>query len=231
MVYQLAAPLFLVDSKTRRLLNDITQSWKFQSMPMSCYPVSIHNILGDLAERNGTPEVALSEKRVNGICRFKPYSGPQCEVVVQNLNSAIKQYGYRAYESRRSNHDLLRKILEDETCSYPIMGFSYKYLEVELQTKFPPNVRDNPDHVVTLLMDDGATSAFFDPYMAIRHNVQIKRQSQGRGIVTLPTARVVDDYWSKATDPSWMFWIQWDKSKSTRLETFLGGSQTGKPSI
>jgi hypothetical protein len=220
------APVYLVDSKTRRFLNDVTQQWKFQSIPMSCYPTCIHNILTELAQRNGTPEILLSEKRVNDLCRFKPYSGPQCEVVVQNINSVIRQNGYRAYESSRSSHDLLRKILEDETCSYPIVGFSYKYLETELQVAYPPKARENPDHVVTMLMDDGASSAFFDPYLTIRHNPRVVQQSQGRGVMILPTGRVTDDYWNGASDPSWMFWIQWDRSKSTRLETFIGGSET-----
>lgn len=195
---------------------------------MSCYTTCIYNILGELAQRNGTPEIVLSEKRVNDLCRFKPYSGPQCEVVVRNLNSVIRQHGYRAHESRGSTYDMLKKILEDETCSFPILGFSYKYLEVELQTKFPPNSRDNPDHAVTLLLDDGVNSALFDPYLTIRHNSQVGRQNQGRGVLALPTGRLTDEYWGKASDSNWMFWIQWDRSKSTRLETFIGGSGTEK---
>lgn len=220
----------LLDSKTGKALREITTLFKYQPSVDQCYPVSIYNILSNLATRTENQDIALSEKKVNQIARVKEYAAEQPRVVVENLNQVLSRHGYRAHEDRRASTDHLRRVLEDETCSYPLIALSYRYLEIEHRVSFPrSNPLDNPDHVVTVLMIDIPTDrmAFFDPYVGIYPPMRRESQGYGRGVIVKPVVRMLDDYWDSAYDKSWMFWIKWDKSRTTRLTSFVEEQATG----
>lgn len=223
-----SSPSVLLDSKTGRELREITRLFKYQNQPNTCVPTSIYNILNEIANRTGNKDVALSEKRINEITRTKDYAAEQLRVVVENLNQSLKKFGYRAHQDRNTTTNQLTSILKDETCSFPMIAVSYKYLEVEQRIIFPSSdPLLNPDHVIIVLrMDsDTDTMAFFDPYVGISPAMRRESQGYGRGVVVKPVVRMLDDYWDNAWDKSWMFWVKWDKSTTTRITTYLEGGK------
>jgi len=228
----ISPPQVLLDSKVGRELREITAHFKPQASVDTCYSVGIYNILQNLALRTDNEDIALSEAKVNKVCRVKEYAAEQPEIVVDNLNQAISKHGYRAHEDRKTTTDHLKRVLEDQTCSYPLIALSYRYLQVEHRVDFPrPNPLDNPDHVVVVLMVDASTDrmAFYDPYFGF-YAPTSRDVGYGRGVVVKPVVRMLDDYWDSAYDKSWMFWVKWDKSKTTRLTSYVGEPQKGATS-
>ena len=223
-------PPVLLDSKVGKALREVTDQFKYQSSVDTCYPVGIYNVLNNLALRTDNDDIALSEKRINQVARVREYAAEQPRVVVDNLNQILPRHGYRAHEDRGVSTDRLKQVLEDKTCSYPLIALSYRYLQIEHRVSFPSqDPLNNPDHVVTVLMIDSAFDrmAFFDPYFGIYPPMRREVHGHGRGIIVKPLVKILDDYWDSAYDKSWMFWIKWDKSKTTRLTSYLEEQKMG----
>jgi len=215
------------DGKRGQSIDSIANHFKSQPTPNSCYTNCIYNILDELSRNDASPQIGLSESRINDICRSKEPFGPKPEAVVPNLNTELKKWGYRTYETLRTSYSRLVGILTDDKSSFPIIGLSYDYLvDRKVFEPFTGGYAP-PDHTVVVLSCDSSDVIFFDPFQGLSAVMQRQSQGLGKGVSLLPTPRALD-YWQRAVFPSWAFWVSRvkgvsasDRTKSSALETYI----------
>jgi hypothetical protein len=211
-------PSTYYDNKYKRPLAEITKQFHYQVESNSCYPTSVTNQLQDLALQHRRPELAIRLAEVNRICGYRDWFGANSEVVVKNLNRHLGPLGYRAYEQNGVGLRELLRILDDDACSYPIIGLKQEYLNVEWGISLGEQ-RTKPDHTVLLLLQNDEQMGFFDPFEGRTQVMRERNQGNGRGIVVLPTPRI-SEYWAKAREGSWLMWVRREK-KLPRSQTLI----------
>lgn len=169
------------------------------------------------------PDLAIRLADVNRICGYRDWMGPNCEVVVRNLNKRIVPLGYRAYEGNRATLKELLDILDDVDCSYPIIGLKQEYLVEEWGINMGEQ-RTTPDHTVTLLLQNDEMIGFHDPFEGRTQKMRQRNQGNGRGVVVLPTPRI-SAYWDDAREPSWFMWVK--KERNVPRGQALIGEESG----
>ncbi len=214
-----STPVRFDDSKRHRALDDITRQFRYQIESNSCYPTCITNTLMDLAYNYNMGALAFHERDVNKICEYRDWFGPHIEVVVKNLNERLKPLGYSAHEMNGKKYNDLLAVLNDLDTSFPIIGLQQEYLEKEWGIPFDDS-RTKPDHTVILLLQNEERMGFYDPYEGRSQRMRQRNQGNGRGVVVLPTPRIMA-YWDNAREANWFMWIRKDKPKEGGVQMLI----------
>jgi len=194
-----------LDGKNGIDVSEVTAYFKFQALPNSCVPTCIHNVLKALAASHRYPPIALSERRVNQLCRYRLNFGPIMNDIVSNMKGAIRSFGYAAYAGAHMTYGTLAKVIDDKEGSYPVIELSHKYLDDRCDSTEDSTSENPPDHVVIVLCSDPNETIIFDPFDT-RNKVMRKLPDRiGRGLYLMPTGQIME-YWDKAFR-SWAFWI------------------------
>ncbi len=216
-----------LDGKNGRDVTEVTAYFKFQALPNSCVPTCIRNVLKALAVSHSYPAIALSEQRVNQLCRYRLNFGPIMIDIVPNLNKALKSYGYRAYGQVGITYDTMVKIIEDKDSSYPIIELSHKYLDDRRGSAEELGIPHPPDHVIIVLSSNANETIIFDPFDTRSKSMQALPDRIGKGLYLMSTSQITE-YWEKAST-GWAFWISrkaGETTKSTVLEQYTKGEAT-----
>ncbi len=213
-----------LDGKNGHDVTEVTAYFKFQALPNSCVPTCIRNVLKALAVSHNYPAIALSEARVNQLCRYRLNFGPIMIDIVPNLNKILESYGYRAYGQVGITYDAMVKTIQDKESSYPIIELSHKYLDDRRGAAEELGILNPPDHVIIVLSSDANETVIFDPFDTRSKTMQARPDRIGNGLYLMSTTKITE-YWEHAST-GWAFWISrkaGETTKPTVLEQYVKG--------
>lgn len=181
----------------------VTSGWQFQRYKDSCWPTCVKNILDDMSRRLNDPTLRFSMSDVNSICGFKEELGCQPGNVTPMLNKTFRDRNmiYEAREvTRRSNDiEMLKRILSNQNCSYPLINVHSDY-HIEQAIAIDGRLYD---HTLVVVAVDDQNTWFHDPYKPFAERTgRIAKFNNN-----IPNVRMLD-YWDRAWETRWAMWVE-----------------------
>lgn len=202
----------LKNGKAGRDIDEIIRNFKLQPTGNMCWTTSIHNILLDMSKMHQNTKIAISLPTINRACGYDRVFGPRFEAVCPGMNRHLTDHGYRAFEGRgeSSKFNLIKKIIENEESSFPIVGVHHTYFS-EQKPRYDIE-REAPDHCLILFHADEDIVLLFDPY----EGYLTKSSSVKEIHREISTVKFLD-FWESATDPRYVMWIEREKKLKYKI--------------
>ncbi|MDV7351284.1 hypothetical protein R3751_16080 [Halorubrum distributum] len=170
----------------------------------TCLPVSLLNIIGELADSTGNDELSIDLDRAKDAVDYDPFMGSSTEFVGERLDPHLADFNYKTVLDRALDLDELDEIIQDPSCSYPIVELDSRYLDwvdaYEVQAGMSGTLQ--PHTVVPFGFNDESI-LLFDPML--EYHLDPERASSNGIEIPKP---LFYEYWSGESVPRWTLWIE-----------------------
>lgn len=183
-----------------------------QPEPDMCETVSVKCILDEIANRHRKTGLKMRLNKINELYGYRRGCGADSKIGIDRLNDHLNKHGYRirVEYGRSAAVDLLKKIAEDEDCSYPIISVSHEYFK-EQDLRYDVSGETEMEHVLVITSVNEKVG-FFDPFESfLLKSTHVKSVSN-----SLSKPKILR-HWERTAQPRWMVWIE---KVTPRLEHF-----------
>lgn len=205
-------PKFVYEKMPKKNPDDAVKGFLRQPEPDMCETTSMKNVLDELARRHGKPKLKISLSKMNEFYSYRRGLGTDSDVGLERLNDHLRRFGYRIRRAygRKSTGELLKRIVEDEDCSYPLISVSPEYFkEQNLRYDVPGDTE--MEHVL-VVMGVNEDIEFFDPYESF-----LLKSTHVKSVCNILSKPKILRHWEKTAQPRWVVWIE---KVTPRLEHF-----------
>jgi hypothetical protein len=215
-----------VSPKFGRTLEEIAAEFGTQFSSDDCLLVNLSSILIEFGKRKGY-ELRLSRERLKEVCAYSHGFGCQSTRIAPNLSIHFKNHHLgstiEAKESQAGSSSIkfLGKVCLDDATSFPIVGVSPEYWEIQkhLDTKGDGEM----EHTLVILRATDVDIEYYDPF---------QRRATATGISELVhrmSTVAFTRIWTEAFMASrWMLWIRERAQTSTLLPYLKEGRTNGR---
>jgi hypothetical protein len=215
-----------VSLKYNRTLDEIAAEFGTQFSSDDCLLVNLSSILIEFGKRRGY-ELRLPRDRLKEVCAYSHGFGCQSTRVAPNLSIHFKNHHLgstiEAMETQAGDSSIksLRKVCLDEITSFPIVGVSPEYWD--LQNHLDKKGDGEMDHTLVILRATDVDIEYYDPFQRRTTATGINRLVHRMSTVAF--TRI----WTEAYMASrWMLWIRERAQTSTLLPYLEEGRTNGR---
>ena len=193
-----------ITTEDRKRYQSTVKDFARQKVENACLSRAIQNILKDLADRHGVSDLRISHEDILNICHYDEMLGCRSDVLPENLNASISEFGYRAIKDTNVGLDGIASIVNNEMKSYPIVELSPEYLHDQdgYDVKAGMYGQAEPHTVVVFTINDNSIQ-FFDPYA----HFYSPPETGGAPPSQLPKSRFLH-YWSGREEYQWTLHVE-----------------------
>lgn len=183
-----------------------------------CFTVCIKNVLNELAAQYGDNRLrAISLRKINDICGYKPIIATADEIAVPNMRIHLNKFGYDLKEEfgPKVTIQSLKEILVSDKTSLPIVSLSAEYFKEQINGYEVPDGPAIYYHVVIVEKVTDSTVTVFDPFQNF-----VKKSTHSilkKDISIVSFIR----YWERSAPPHQLIYVE-KKADAQRVLSLYG---------
>lgn len=193
-----------ITQEDQRIYDSKVSTFTRQSEENTCLPVTIVNVIDELADAKNKPEMKVDFEDILDVVDYDPFLGSTTDFIPERLSPYLQPHQFTVQETRGLNLDDLEQIISNDSASYPIVEFDSRYqgwvdgydVEAGMEGRAQP-------HTVIPFAFNSESVLIFDPYESFYTSTPTEPTPPHE----IPQPLFIE-WWSGESVPRWTMWIE-----------------------